>query len=405
MLFIDWCSQNGERGVQLLSEWTGIDADGYKVDINLVSKGSGKKVKWRCKEGHVWNATLNNRTSSKANCPECYKANAPKMTAKSRAKRSITLLEWCNKNGERGKQLLSEWTGITETGGIFDSPADIASQSNKKLEWKCSKGHTWMTKVQKRTLLGSDCPYCANQKIAPGENDLYTWCINNNKQYLIDEWLGIDEFGNSIKMQDVAKSTHKRVYWRHYLGEEEHTWLAAISDRTARSSRCPMCHGMNNLKPGINDLETWCKNNPELGEELKKQWVGKTKSGENIKLSEISYGSHTVVAWKCNCGNIWYDTPLRRIYYKSKVCPDCSKLKANEIRMKKVLDNSTTLLDWCKQNEIYGDKLIKEWVGLDEYGNSVDINEVTCYSTRKVKWRHTTKKEKNTNGCAEYKVE
>ncbi len=45
-------------------------------DPNKVSRGSGKRVKWRCPEGHTWMATPNTRTSTNNNgsgCPGCEK--------------------------------------------------------------------------------------------------------------------------------------------------------------------------------------------------------------------------------------------------------------------------------------------------------------------------------------------
>ena len=33
------------------------------------------------------------------------------------ARSGITLLEWCNNNGEFGEKLKQEWTGELETGG------------------------------------------------------------------------------------------------------------------------------------------------------------------------------------------------------------------------------------------------------------------------------------------------
>jgi hypothetical protein len=45
-------------------------------DPTKVSRGSGKSLKWKCKEGHNWTATPNTRTSTKNNgsgCPGCEK--------------------------------------------------------------------------------------------------------------------------------------------------------------------------------------------------------------------------------------------------------------------------------------------------------------------------------------------
>ena len=46
------------------------EADGW--DPTTVTQGSDKKVKWKCKEGHVYSSTLANRTGGKG-CPTCAK--------------------------------------------------------------------------------------------------------------------------------------------------------------------------------------------------------------------------------------------------------------------------------------------------------------------------------------------
>ena len=53
-------------------------------------------------------------------------------------------------------------------------PKEITYGSNKKLPWKCKKGHTWETTVETRTRKGTGCPYCSNQKLLTGFNDLQT---------------------------------------------------------------------------------------------------------------------------------------------------------------------------------------------------------------------------------------
>ena len=50
--------------------------------------------------------------------------------------------------------------------------------SNKKIWWICSKGHEWETSIAKRTIRNNNCPYCSNQRIFKGYNDLAT--INPN---------------------------------------------------------------------------------------------------------------------------------------------------------------------------------------------------------------------------------
>lgn len=67
-----WCIENGEIGQLLLTEWTGYDSEDKTIDMHNVMKGSGRKVKWKCNNGHEFIAKINNRTSTnRTMCPYC----------------------------------------------------------------------------------------------------------------------------------------------------------------------------------------------------------------------------------------------------------------------------------------------------------------------------------------------
>lgn len=66
----------------------------------------------------------------------------------------------CLNNGDFGKQLLSEWTGIREDGKHFNIDK-VTRGSHRKFKWKCSKGHEWLTTISNRTSLKHGCPYCS----------------------------------------------------------------------------------------------------------------------------------------------------------------------------------------------------------------------------------------------------
>jgi hypothetical protein len=101
-------------------------------------------VWWKCDKGHEWQATLNNRSKG-SGCPYCAGKYAiigesdlvtvnPKLAG-----------EWnCEKNGDL-------------------KPEDFMVGSNKKVWWKCSKGHEWQATIKNRNK-GSGCPYCSGHK-------------------------------------------------------------------------------------------------------------------------------------------------------------------------------------------------------------------------------------------------
>ncbi len=45
------------------------EADGW--DASRVLSGTHQKKRWKCKEGHTWNASVDSRTSNATGCPEC----------------------------------------------------------------------------------------------------------------------------------------------------------------------------------------------------------------------------------------------------------------------------------------------------------------------------------------------
>lgn len=228
---MDWCNKN-EFGKIILEEWTGLDENRQPIDINNFTQGSGKKVIWRCHNcKNEWAAVINNRISYRSGCRKCNPGgySIPIKTS---------LLDWCNEHSERGERLKSEFTGKCLDSKTY-SLDNISYQSNKRFIWKCKYNHTWDISVQKRVACGSNCPYCSNQRVLKGANDLETWCKNNNKQYLIDEFAGKDEEHNIISINSLAKSSHKRVKWRHITNEgETHEWYATVADRTYKNSGC-----------------------------------------------------------------------------------------------------------------------------------------------------------------------
>ena len=166
-----------------------------------------------------------------------------------------TLYDWCQENGERGQQLLYEFGDgnnsqqfINEF-GIILTPHSYSKCSHQKIKWTCKNNHSWYTRVGVRVNLKSNCPYCSNSersklyiktKVKLGENDLYTWCLNNGDfgQQIIQEWTGICNNGNHYEIKEVAKLSRLRVMWKCHKG---HKWYVTITSRTLTRSKCPYC--------------------------------------------------------------------------------------------------------------------------------------------------------------------
>ena len=106
---------------------------------------------------------------------------------------------------------------------------EITAFSNKKLLWRCARGHEWGAIVYNRSK-GAGCPYCSNKKILPGFNDLAT----------VNPELAKEVSPNSkIKATEVTVSSGKKLLWRCYKG---HEWEARVAKRS-QGRGCPKCSG------------------------------------------------------------------------------------------------------------------------------------------------------------------
>ena len=124
---------------EVLQEW---DYENNEINPNEIQAGSHKKVWWKCKKGHSWQASPNHRISKGRGCPYCSHNPA--------------VLKGENDLETVHPELLSEWDYDKNT----IQPSEITASSNKSVWWKCFKGHEWKTSVNHR-VDGSGCPFCA----------------------------------------------------------------------------------------------------------------------------------------------------------------------------------------------------------------------------------------------------
>ena len=169
-------------------------------------------------------------------------------------------------------------------------PTIVSAGSNKKLEWQCDLGHIWTALVCNRSLHGNGCPYCANQSVLAGFNDLAT-----THPELAVRAHGWDP-------TTVIAGSGQRREWQCDLG---HIWAASINKITTGRG-CPFCANKSVLA-GFNDLAT---THPELAAQAH-GWDPTT----------VIAGSQKKYKWQCDLGHVWVTSPNGRA---GKGCPFCS---------------------------------------------------------------------------------
>ena len=110
------------------------------------------------------------------------------------------------------------------------TPKDFTKGSHYKAYWVCKVGHTYQSSVQSR-VNGQECPYCSNNKVLAGFNDLAT-----THPHLIKEF---DYEKNDFSPTEIVAGTNKKIWWKCDKG---HEWQAKGSSRV-KGSGCPYCSG------------------------------------------------------------------------------------------------------------------------------------------------------------------
>ncbi len=265
------CSNNsvlpGYNDLATTNPELAAQADGW--DPTTLSAGSRKKVGWRCTRGHTWNALVVDRSKG-SGCPVCSNRH---------------VLAGHNDLATTNPELAAQADGW--------DPTTISAGSDKKLGWKCERGHTWNSAAYSRSN-GTDCPVCSNNSVLPGYNDLAT--TNPELAAQADGW----------DPTTISAGSDKKLGWKCERG---HTWSSSVANRS-KGSGCPVCSN-NSVLPGYNDLAT---TNPELAAQA-----------DGWDPTTLSARSNKKVGWKCEEGHNWISSVANRS--KGNGCPVCSNRK------------------------------------------------------------------------------
>jgi hypothetical protein len=189
----------------------------------------------------------------------------------------------------------------TKNGSL--QPQDVSAGSQRKVWWRCEKGHEWQTAVVVR-VQGSSCPVCAGKVVISGFNDLATVF-----PAVAAQWH--PTLNGSLRPDHLMPTSNRKVWWRCELG---HDYQASVSGRTNRHSGCPYCTGKRVL-PGFNDL---AKVNPAVAA----QWHPKLNG--TLTPEMVTYGCHRMAWWQCQEGHVWKAMIYSRAGQGQHGCPVCA---------------------------------------------------------------------------------
>ena len=209
----------------------------------------------------------------------------------------VTHAEKENNLFDVSSHLLDEWDN-EKNGQLL--PTQITTGSDKKVWWRCRKGHSYISSVSSR-IRGRGCPVCAGKIVLKGYNDFSSKCPE-----LALEW---DYQKNKLLPDAVPFGSDRKFWWKCAHG---HSYETSINNRRAGQA-CPYCSGKKVLSK-FNDITT---THPEIA----KQW---DYEANELSPDTLSAGSHKRVWWKCDiCGYKWQSYVYNRCLNKAG-CPRCS---------------------------------------------------------------------------------
>lgn len=263
----------------LAAEWS--EKNGV-LKPTMVAVHSHKKVVWRGFCGHEWVASVKSRTYG-SGCPYCS--------------HNLTL-EGFNDLASVFPEIASEWSEQN----LPLLPNMVTAYANKKVWWKCEKGHEWQAFISTRSY-GSKCPYCSGLMLLPGFNDLAT-----TNPELSSEWSKIN---GSLNPQMVNEKCRKNVWWECKICG--HEWRSVVYSRV-KGRTCPVCADRT-VMAGRNDLATTDKH-------LLLEWDFERNG--TLLPTAISRNSMRSTWWKCPVGHFYKEKVYNKAVEKCG-CKICEK--------------------------------------------------------------------------------
>ena len=274
---------------EMLKEWDYEENDKLGIKPNELLVGSIKKVYWICSKGHKYDRSIYDRLHGRGNCPYCGNRK---------------VLQGYNDLATTNPELLKDWD-YEENDKLGIKPNEITNGGKEKVWWKCEKGHKWNSIIRSR-ITGSGCPYCSNNLVKKGYNDIAT-----TNPELLEEWNYEKNDKLGITPDNISSGSALKIWWKC---EKGHNYQAIVSNKVNQQTKCPYCANKK-IIIGFNDLAT---TNPELLEE----WDYEKNDKLGIKPENVVLNSTKMIHWKCKNGNEWTTTLNNRA--RGSNCPYCS---------------------------------------------------------------------------------
>ena len=237
--------------------------------LSIECRNSRARVRWRCKEGHVWEAPAKEALYQDQWCPACFRRKRKCM------KRSLEDLQ--RHAASRGGQCLAtEYTGV-----------------RSKVHWQCENGHMWRATASNVLYCNTWCPICAGR--APvGLTRLQEHAAKLGGRCLATEYV----------------NNKSKVEWRCKLG---HIWWSTADVVVNQGKWCPHCRkvGLPRLRAHAASLGGKCLAKSYKNNRTRVLW--ECREGHRWKATALSVLNHNSWCPKCAASTWRTEAEIRNI--------------------------------------------------------------------------------------------
>ena len=277
-----------------------------------VSKGSGKKIIFKCKCGHEFESGLNNVTGKNRTwCPFCS-------NNKLCGQESCTSCSGKSFLSFDDKDKLNCWSYKN-----ILKPIEVFKNSNTKFIFKCKKcDHEFESSLNSVTR-GRWCPFCSNNKLCGQES--CTYCYEKSFASFDDKdkvkcWSD----KNILKPIEVFKGGDQKIIFK--CNKCSHEFESIISSIT-NGGWCIFCANKN-LCGQESCTSCFVKSFASFDKDKLKCWSDKNR----FKPIEVFKNSRQKIIFKCKCGNE-FKSRIDSVTKKNGTwCPFCNASKNKFIR-------------------------------------------------------------------------
>lgn len=212
---------------ELMKEWD------FERNVDLdpadFGSGSGRKVWWKCANGHFWKVGINQRTTAGHGCRKCYHERQGADLMRAAAASGVSLQDLA-------PDYLAEWDyELNEF-----SPAEVTPKSSVKVWWRCPN-HCAYQQTPIAKYQGSICPECSKTKRA----ETVRLAKLAKRGSLKDRFPGVaaewhPNRNGDLTPDQLTAGSKMKVWWKCSQG---HEWEVSPNVRTGKlpPSGCPSC--------------------------------------------------------------------------------------------------------------------------------------------------------------------